>query len=81
MTLPLKIGKAIKELDSALPGAYIKMIYNNLSKDKARVIAQLYTGDAKLNLFLAKIKATESAIYAYRAALESIRPFLFGCLR
>ena len=37
--LPLKIGKAIRELDCALPGPHTKIIYNNLSKDDARIIA------------------------------------------
>ena len=57
------------------------MIYNNLIKDEAKVIAQLRTGDAKLNLFLARIKATESVICACGAAPESVRHFLFSCLR
>ena len=81
VTLPPGVGKAIKELDRALPGPHIKMIYDNLTKDEAKVIAQLRTGDAKLNLFLARIKATESAICACGAAPESVRHFLFSCSR
>ena len=81
VTLPLRVGKAIKELDHALPGPHTKIIYNNLTKDEAKVIAQLRTGDAKLNLFLARIKAAESAICACGAAPESVRYFLFSCSR
>ena len=46
---PPGIGKAIKELDRALPGPHTKLIYDNLDKDDAKVIAQLRSGDAKLN--------------------------------
>ena len=38
VALPLGIGKALKELDCALPGPYIKIIYDNLTKDEAKVI-------------------------------------------
>ena len=38
-TLPLSRGKAIKELDCALPGPHTKIIYDNLTKDEAKVIA------------------------------------------
>ena len=46
VALPLGVGKAIKELDCALSGPHTKMIYDNLTKDEAKVIAQLRTGDA-----------------------------------
>ena len=35
---PPRIGKAIKELDYALPGPHIRLIYDNLDKDDAKVI-------------------------------------------
>ena len=76
-----RIGKAIKELDYALPGPHTKMIYDGLSKEDAKIIAQLRTGDAKLNMFLIRIKAVESATCACGAAPESIRHFLFSCPR
>ena len=81
VTLPLRVGKAIKELDHALLGPHTKIIYDNLTKDEAKVIAQLRTGDAKLNLVLARIKATESVTCACEATPESVRHFLFSCLR
>ena len=77
----LRVGKAIKELDCALPGPHTRMIYDNLSKDEARILVQLHTGDAKLNAFLARIKASESATCACGAAPESVRHFLFSCSR
>ena len=55
VALPLGVGKAIKELDCELPGPHTKMIYDNLTKDEAKVIAQLRTGVAKFNVFLARI--------------------------
>ena len=73
-----RIGKAIKELDYALPGPHTKMIYDGLSKEDAKIIAQLRTGDAKLNMFLTRIKAVKSATCACDAAPESIRHFLFS---
>ena len=78
---PLRIGKAIRELDCALLGLYTKIIYNNFSKDNARIITQLHTGDTKLNLFLARIKATKELICVCGVAPESIRYFLFSCRR
>ena len=59
--------------------SYHRLIYDNLDKDDAKVIAQLRSGDAKLNQFLARIKAIESATCACGAAPESIRHFLFSC--
>ena len=81
VALPVRAGKAIKELDCALPGPHIKIIYDKLSKNDAAIIAQLRTGNARLNLFLARIKATDSATCACEAAPESIRHFLFSCRR
>ena len=34
-----KISKAIRELDYILPGPHIKMIYDGLSKEDAKIIA------------------------------------------
>ena len=81
VAFPVRIGKAIKDLDCALPGPYIKIIYDNLSKNNTAIIAQLHTGNARLRLFLARIKATNSVIYIYKAASESIRYFLFSYQR
>ena len=78
---PPGVGKTIKELDHALPGPHIRLIYDNLNKDNAKVIAQLRSSDAKLNQFLARIKAIKSPICACGAAPELIRHFLFSCLR
>ena len=46
---PPGVSKTIKELDHALLGPHTKLIYDNLNKDDAKVIAQLRSGDAKLN--------------------------------
>ena len=49
-------------MDAALPGKYIKKIYDLLTKSEAKILAQLRTGITKLNGFLFRIKATDSEI-------------------
>ena len=78
---PSKIGKAIKELDYTLLGPHTWLIYDDLNKNNAKVITQLRSSDAKFNLFLARIKVINLAIYACGVALELIRYFLFSYLR
>ena len=79
--LPHGVGKASQELDTALPGKHTKAIYDSLKKKDARIIVQLRTGCARLNQFLARIRAVESPICQCGAAPESIRHFLFSCSR
>ena len=54
--LPQGIGMAIRELDIALPGKHIKVIYNVDKKD-AGILVQLRTGCTRLSQYLARIKA------------------------
>ncbi len=80
--LPLKgTGSASNEVDRALPGPHTKTIYNGLSKEEAKTLAQLRTGHNRLNPFLARIGAAESAECECGAAVETVRHFLFGCRR
>ena len=56
--IPPGVGKSIHELDTALPGKHTKALYDSLSKRDARILVQLRTGCARLNQFLARIKAS-----------------------
>ena len=79
--LPRGIGTVIQELDTALPGRHTKLIYDSLKKEDAKILVQLRTGCARLNQYLARIRAVESAICQCGAAPESPRHFLFSCAR
>ena len=65
-----RICKVIRELDYTLSGPHTKMIYDGLSKEDVKIITQLRTGDAKLNIFLTKIKAVKSVTCACEVAPE-----------
>ena len=77
--LPDRVGKLIRELDTALPGKHTKAIYDALNKRDAKILIQLRTGCARINQYLARIKAIESPLLPYGAAPESLRHFLFSC--
>ena len=79
--IPGGIGKSIRELDTALPGKHTKALYDSLSKRDARILIQLRTGCARLNQFLARIKAVKSPTCQCGAAPESPRHYLFSCNR
>ncbi|KAJ5413878.1 hypothetical protein N7509_000505 [Penicillium cosmopolitanum] len=42
-------GQFTRQLDSALPGPHMKMLHDNLEREKAPILAQLRTGHARLN--------------------------------
>ena len=78
---PPGINKAIKELDYTLLGPHTRLIYDNLDKNDAKVIAQLCSGNAKLNQFLLKIKVIELATCACGVGSELIKYFLFSYIK
>ena len=78
-TLPDKVGRHSKRVDIALPGKHTQLLYNNLSRSEAGVLAQLRTGMAKFNTYLHRIKAAPSDQYAYGQARETVEHFLFRC--
>lgn len=80
-TLPEKIGKHSKRVDSALPGKHTKQLYDQLSWKEARVLAQLRTGMARLNSYLFHIKAVSSDQCDCGQARETVEHFLFRCRR
>ena len=58
--LPTEIGKFSKELDTALPGTHTRILYDNLKRKEAKVLAQLRTGMSHLNDYLYRIGTAES---------------------
>ncbi|KAH9203824.1 hypothetical protein DL95DRAFT_230745, partial [Leptodontidium sp. 2 PMI_412] len=56
-TLPDGVGKYSKEMDTALPGKHTRILYDNLKRKEASVLAQLRTGMARLNEYLHRIGA------------------------
>jgi hypothetical protein len=53
-------GKRLKEVDSALPGKHVKLLYDTLTRTEAQALAQLRTGHSKLRGFLARVGAEET---------------------
>ena len=69
-TLPGNRVRLSKEIDRALPGRHTKDIYDQLWKAEARILAQLRTGMSRLNDYLYKIGAEETAECACGAGRE-----------
>ena len=80
-SLPAKVGKYSKKIDTALPGKHTRQLYDHLSWKEASVLAQLRTGMVKLNAYLHQIKAEASDQCACGRARETIAHFLFRCTR
>ena len=78
-SLPEKVGKHSKRVDTALPGKHTRLLYDHLSRKEAGVLAQLRTGMAKLNTYLHRIKAASSDQCACGQARETVEHFLFRC--
>ena len=76
--LPRRIGRAIRELDTALPGRHTKVIYDSLKKKDARILVQLRTGCARLNQFLCyQHKYQLEACYSKNDCLKRMLTHLF----
>jgi hypothetical protein len=73
------VGAAIRAIDTALPGPHTRILYSR-PKRQAKLLAQLRTGASRLNEYLFKIGAAESAVCACGAAPESTKHFLFTCI-
>lgn len=80
-TLPQGVGKFSTAMDAALPGKHTRVLYDNLKRREACVLAQLRTGMAKLNGFLSRIGAAESDLCACGHARETVEHFLWRCIR
>ncbi len=78
-SLPAKVGKHSKKIDTALPGKHTRQLYDHLSWKEASVLAQLRTGMVRLNAYLHQIKVAASDQCACGRARETIEHFLFRC--
>ena len=80
-SLPDKVGKHSKKVDTALPGKHTRRLYDRLSWKEASILAQLRTGMARLNAYLYHIEAASSDQCACGQARETVEHFLFRCRR
>jgi len=80
-SLPDKVGKLSKRVDTALPGKHTRKLYDQLTWKEASVLAQLRTGMARLNSYLSVIKAAPSDQCDCGKARETVEHFLFRCRR
>ena len=78
-TIPAEIGKYTREFDTALPGKHVRKLYDMLKRPEAAILAQLRTGMAHLNGYLARFGAAGSAARACGYAKESVQHSLFYC--
>lgn len=79
--IPKGVGTYTTEMDVATPGEHTKLIYDALNKKEAAIIAQLRTDIARINQYLHRIGAAESAKCECGAPIESVRHYLFLCPR
>ena len=80
-SLPGNVGKHSKRVDTVLPGKHTRQLYDRLTRKEASVLAQLWTGMARLNGYLHRINAAESDECVCRHARETVDHFLFGCIK
>jgi hypothetical protein len=80
-SLPEKVGKHSKRIDTALPGKHTRQLYDHLSWKEASILAQLRTGIARVNAYLYRIEATPSDQCACEQARETVEHFLFRCTK
>jgi hypothetical protein len=80
-TLPERVGKYSKQIDTALPGKHTRTLYDPLKRKEADVLSQLRTGMARLNSFLYRIGAKESDTCECGRASETVEHFLFRCTK
>lgn len=80
-TLPEGIGQYSKEMDMALPGKHTRTLYDSLRRGEANILAQLRTGMARLNGYLHRIGAAETDRCDCGTATETIKHFLFRCVK
>ncbi len=79
--LPDKVGAHSKRVGAALPGKHTRLLYEDLSRKEAGILAQLRTGMARLNGYLYCIEAAPSDQCACGVARETVDHFLFRCRR
>jgi hypothetical protein len=67
-------------LDTALPGKHTKEMYDQMTGKHAAVLCQLRTGMSRLNSYLFKIKASDTALCeCNKSEVETSAHYLFEC--
>jgi len=79
--IPNHIGKYSKKIDKALPGKHTKKIYDFLDKKDAKLLVQMRTGMNRLNHYLHRIGATDSALCDCGKTNETMKHYLFWCIQ
>ena len=74
-----KTGQFVKSIDKKIPNSHTSLLYNGKSKSHARLLCQLRTGICRLNSYLSKIQAAESAECGCNTDRETVHHFLFCC--
>jgi ribonuclease HI len=75
-----RAGSFTRQLDKALPGKHVRLLYNTLPYDLAAILCQMRTAKSRLNSYLARIKVVESNL-CLCGAPETIHHFIFECPR
>ena len=74
-----KTGQFVKSIDKKIPDSHTSLLYNGKSKSHAGLLCQLRTGICRLNSYLSRIQATESAECGCNTGRETVHHFLFCC--
>jgi hypothetical protein len=57
MMLPESVGSYSKQLDKALPGKHMRILYGALKRRESDILVQLRTGMARVSRYLHRIGA------------------------
>ena len=75
------VGSSIRRIDVALPGPHTRVLYDQRPRKDAKVLAQMRTGANRLNGYLFKIGASETDVCGCGVTAETLKHFLFTCVR
>lgn len=79
--LSAEVGKYSKKMNTALSDKHTCILYNILKQREANTLAQLWTEMTRLNEYLHRIEATESDQCLCDQATETVKHFLFQCMK
>jgi ribonuclease HI len=78
---PWTTGQHLRQVDAALPGKHVRVLYDTLTRKEAQTLAQLRTGHSKLRGFLNKIGIEDDSTCECGEGVETVRHFLLHCQR
>ena len=79
--MPATVGASLRKIDTAWLGKHTRSMYDDLTKRRASILAQLRTGMTPMNGYLHNIKAVGSNLCECGEAIESREHFVFHCAR